>query len=434
LSGHLSDKELGAVGSLIDRDRGELLRLVCELISVSSVNPPGDERAVAEVLKAAIERLGLGRVETLALDSRRPNVVCRVQGCRDGPTLILNGHMDTVQVGEPKRWDSEALSPRVLDGQLFGLGAADMKAGLGAMVYAASVMSQLRDTWGGTLMLVFSADEEWGSHYGTEHLVKQCGLSADAVVVCEPSGLEREFDSLHIACRGITRFKFIVLGTSRHSGFSYLPGTVNASLEMAWLLEMAREHLRFGHAYHDLYPQGVSVNLGLRVDAGVGYGIVPQRAESLNEIRTLPGMTRKQIEEVLREFVSSCRGIRPGLKLDVVFETPPHDWIPGVEIGPHEPIVESALRAARAVLPEAPRLSGYPATTDARFFSADGGIPAIAAFGPGLITLAHAPNERVPVESVVNAAKIYSLMAMDYLDRAARLDARMGRAEGSTSR
>ena len=403
------------VVEMVDTMRSEILRLVCHLVSTSSANPPGDERAVAKILKAEIGRLGIGRLVSHSLEHRRPNLICRVRGDRPGPTLILNGHMDTVRIVEPKMWDSDALHPKVVDGQLYGLGTADMKASLGAMVYAAHVMNKLRSWWGGTLMLVFSADEEFGSRNGAEFLVKECGISADAVVVCEPSGQEREFDSLHIACRGISRFRFVVHGTSRHSGFSYLPGTVNAGLELAWLLEMARENLRFERAHHDLYSQGVSVNLGLRVDAGVGYGIVPEHAESWNEIRTLPGMTRKQIEEGICEFVAYCRAKKPDLNLDVDFEPPPNDWTPGVEIEASQPIVKSALRSAKAVLPEVPQVSGDPASTDARFFIADGGIPSIAAFGPGLITLAHAPNERVSVEGIMDAAKIFALMAMDYL-------------------
>lgn len=411
----ISPEMVASIHDLIDPWRAELVGFACQLISTSSANPPGDERAVVAVLKDKMEELGLGRLEVVSADERRPNLLCWVEGSGLGRTLILNGHTDTVGVVEPESWRSDPLQPDVLDGELAGLGAADMKASLAAMVFAARAVSRLREAWRGTLLLALSADEEYGSRYGVQYLVREHGLTGDAAVVCEPSGLESDFDCLHVACRGISRFRFIVLGTSRHSGFSYLPGTVNASLEMAWLLEMARGLLKFEDARHDRYPQGAAVNLGLRIESGSNYGIIPKRAEAWNEIRTLPGMVRSEVEDRLGHFVDLCRGERPDLRLELAFESPPLDWTPGIEIGVEEPIVQSARRAGELLLPEAPRLAGYPATTDARYFVADGGIPTIPAFGPGLITRAHAPNEKVSVESMVNAAKIYALMAIDYL-------------------
>jgi acetylornithine deacetylase/succinyl-diaminopimelate desuccinylase-like protein len=384
--------------AFIEQEQDNLVRLVHELISIHSINPPGDERKIV-----------------LSLDDQRPNLICLINSGKNGKSLILNGHTDTVPITQADAWNTNPFSPQIKSGEMYGLGSTDMKAGLGAMLFAGLALNKFPELWEGSLILTFCADEEYGGRFGTEYLVNETNLKANAAVVCEPSGLEHEFDSLNIACRGISRFKFIVHGKARHSGFSYLPGTINANMDLMWVLQMAKEHLHFEYQPHFLYPQGISINLGLKIEGGVGYALIPDQAIAYNEVRTLPGMKISQIEKGLSEFMAIFLAARPDIKLDVEFEEPPHNWLGGVDITENEPIVKAALVAAESVLPERPSVIGYPATTDARLFIERLGIPTIAAFGPGIITAAHSPNEHVSVESIINAAKIYALMAISFL-------------------
>ena len=126
----------------IDRRRDELLRFVTELVRTPSPNPPGDERAVVEVILAEMGRLGLTGAEIVAKEPHRPNVILRLPGRGGGPTLMLAGHTDTKPVGERSSWATDPLDPVVVDGKLCGLGATDMKGAVAAMVYAAAALSQ----------------------------------------------------------------------------------------------------------------------------------------------------------------------------------------------------------------------------------------------------------------------------------------------------
>src|SRR5690606_5286112 len=87
------------------------------------------------------ERLGLGRGEIHCLDESRPNLVLHVPGRGDGPTLMLNGHLDTKPIGDARDlWRTDPLEPVVVDGLLYGLGTSDMKAAVAAMLYAAHAL------------------------------------------------------------------------------------------------------------------------------------------------------------------------------------------------------------------------------------------------------------------------------------------------------
>jgi acetylornithine deacetylase/succinyl-diaminopimelate desuccinylase-like protein len=97
------------------------------------------------------------------------------------------------------------------------------------------------------------------------------------------------------------------------------------------------------------------------------------------------------------------------------FEAPPFDWIAPVELPPAHPFVACLEEASTQVLGICPPRRAFPAWTDARFFTEIAGIPAIPAFGPGLLTAIHRPNEHVSVEAIIQAAKIYALAAIAYL-------------------
>jgi acetylornithine deacetylase/succinyl-diaminopimelate desuccinylase-like protein len=90
-------------------------------------------------------------------------------------------------------------------------------------------------------------------------------------------------------------------------------------------------------------------------------------------------------------------------------------FVPATEIAPDEPVVRALQSACREVLDEQPALDAFPGATDAAFIQPVAGIPCVAAFGPGLLPRAHAPNERLAAASVAQAARLYALGAQEYL-------------------
>jgi len=400
--------------AFLDARESELLDFACSLIQTPSVNPPGDERAAAKLVSEQLMALGIADVKQLALEGTRPNIIARLPGSGKGPTLILSGHLDTKPVGDENSWTTDPLVPVIREGRLVGLGSGDMKAAVAAMVYSAAALRSISG-FDGNLQLVFTADEEAGSRYGSRWLAESGFLEADAAVIGEPSGITREWEALHLVSRGAALFKVRVLGTQVHSSISDRIPTVNATVMMARLIDRMHRELKGKLTYggHPVGGLGPTVNVGVMAKAGVYYGVYPGTAEFACDIRTLPGMNRKQLEEDLCTFLKKAMEDEPALKAELVFET----WVPATEISADHPVVRALQAAARSVLGHVPRLDAFPGATDAPHFQLNARIPTVASFGPGLLTHAHSPNESLAVESVLQAAKIYALGAWLYLHR-----------------
>jgi acetylornithine deacetylase len=403
------------ISAWIDQHRTELLTFAAELVATPSPNLPGDERAVVQVILAQMERLGLTGAEIAAKEPNRPNVVFRLPGTRPGRVLMLCGHSDTKPAGDLSRWQTDPLQPVFRDGKLYGLGATDMKGAVAAMIFATAALKHCNSASAGTLLLVINADEERSMKFGSEFLATDYGLRADVALLGEPSAIDGpEFQYLHLLSRGVSCFKIRVHGTQMHSSLSDRVPSINASLKLAEVLTRMSRDLRLTFTQHALCP-APTVNLGVKVEGGVGYGVYPGVAEFQSDIRTLPGMTLKQLRADLEKCLAALRSDDPELRVELEFEAPPLDWLPPTEVPADHPLVQALLRAAEQVLGRRPTLSAFPGGSDAAKFQGLAGIPTIPSFGPGWLSLAHAPNEYVGIEGIVQAAKMYALAAQDYL-------------------
>lgn len=399
----------------IEEHRNDLIDLAAKLVATPSPNLPGDERSVVEVILSRMERLGLGRAEIAAKEPHRPNIIYRLPGARPGRTLMLCGHSDTKPVGDASQWRTDPLQPVLHDGKLYGLGSTDMKGAVAAMIYATAALKQSATNLSGDLLLVINADEERSMKFGSEFLATEYGLRADAALLGEPSGIDGpEFEFLHLLSRGISCFRVRVFGTQMHSSLSDRLHGVNANLKLAEVLARMHRELRLTFVSHPLCP-APTVNLGVKLEGGVGYGVCPGVAEFQADIRTLPGMTRQQLEADLEACLTAMRWDDPELRVELQFEEPPLGWTPPTEVPPDHPLVLALLLAAEQVLGRRPVLSAFPGGTDASKFQTLAGIPTIPSFGPGWLSLAHGPNECVGVEAIVQAAKMYALAAKTYL-------------------
>ncbi len=399
----------------LEQHREELLRFVGNLVATPSPNLPGDERAVVAVILAELDRLGLAGAEIAAKEPHRPNVIFRLPGQQPGPVLMLCGHSDTKPVGEATQWRTDPFQPVIRDGKLFGLGSTDMKGAVAAMVYATAALKHCQTSLVGDVLLVINADEERSMRFGSEFLSTEYGLRADVALLGEPSGIDGpEFEFLHLLSRGISCFKIRVHGTQMHSSLTDRLPSINANVQLAEVLARMDRELQLTFIPHALCS-APTVNLGVRIEGGVGYGVCPGLAEFQSDIRTLPGMTRQQLQTDLERCLGAIRRDNPDLRVELEFEQSPLDWTPPTEVSAEHPLVAALLAAADQVLGWRPKLSAFPGGTDASKFQGVAGIPTIPSFGPGWLNLAHGPNECVSVEAIVQAAKMYALAAQTYL-------------------
>ena len=389
--------------------RNELVDFARELVAKPSPNPPGDERAVAALVAGKLGELGVTRIEVVGANEERPNLIARVGGSQR--TLILGGHLDTKPPGDLAEWRRDPYGATVEDGELHGVGSGDMKGAVAAMVFALAALQEC-GLESGAVTLVLTADEEAGSRFGSQWLAESGRLAGDAAVLGEPCGIVREWEAIDTVSRGAALFKVRVRGTQMHSSISDRLPSVNATVKMARLIDrMDRELLdRLRRPDGSDSP---TVNVGVMVRGGVFYGVYPGEAEFACDIRTLPGMTRERSTRTSR--LPARRGCRrPGARRGLVFEI----WVPATEIDPSHPVVSALREASGIVLGDERPVGVFPGATDAPFFQLTAAIPTVAAFGPGFLPRAHAPNESAPVEGILQAAEVYALAAHRYCEGA----------------
>jgi acetylornithine deacetylase len=391
--------------------RDELVEFARELVATPSPNPPGDERAVAGLVAAKLDELGIRGVETVAAGAERPNVLARA-GRGRGRTLVLCGHLDTKPPGDLSEWRRDPYSAAIVDGDLYGVGSGDMKGAVAAMVFASAAIDAAGAA--GTLRLALTADEEAGSRFGAQWLASSGHLQGDVALLGEPCGIVREWEAVDVVSRGAALFKVRVRGTQMHSSLSDRLPSVNATVHMARLVDRMDRELAglLRRPPARLEGLGPTVNVGVTARAGVFYGVTPGEAEFACDIRTVPGMTRESVEEDLLAFLRTAAADDPLLDAELDFEI----WVPATEIDPGHPLVGALREASQAVLGERRPVGVFPGATDASHLQLGAGIPTVAAFGPGFLPRAHAPNESAPVEGILQAAEIYALAARRYLD------------------
>jgi acetylornithine deacetylase/succinyl-diaminopimelate desuccinylase-like protein len=415
------------------RSLSSVVELTSALVAAASPNPPGDETAVAGVITAALSDRGLPAPLTIARAAHRPNLAVTLDFGPGGRHLCLCGHMDTKPVGDA-RWRVDPMRATIDGDRLYGLGSADMKGAIAAMIEAAAGLASSGPP-AGRLTLLFTADEEDGASYGARHLadgaLTAAGVPApDAVVIGEPGGLDADWDLLHLASRGIARMRLTVTGDQGHSSLAARTGAVNASVEAARLLTAFADEFDPRLPERNQAPRGweATVNAGLRIGGGVGYGVIPGEAYFDAEVRLLPGMDRADFEADLESFLAAQRRANPRLRARAAFDEPPCDWLDGTEVAADHAIAEATRTALARVLGTTPAGSVFPGTTDAAWLQGLAGLPTLPAVGPGLLARCHGADEWVSITAVEQAVRIYREIVMNYCATPAAVAADPGRA------
>lgn len=218
----------------------ESARLLQQLVRLNTVNPPGHERPAQELLAHVLSEAGF-QCELLAAEPERPNLVARLNGAEEGPTLCLLGHTDTV-LADAEEWSHDPWSGDIADGFLWGRGALDMKSQVAAE--AAAGVALAADGWRparGSLLIVAVADEETGGELGAKWLTQthpekvRCDM-----LLNEGAGQSFQYAGSRrygVCCaeKGVFRFTVSTRGVAAHASTPRMGD--NALLKMAPLLE-----------------------------------------------------------------------------------------------------------------------------------------------------------------------------------------------------
>lgn len=361
------------------------------LVSTPSVNPTLESSGTGEAEIAALvadwlEAWGFA-TDVTEVRPGRPNVVGRLRRGGDR-RLILNGHLDTVGV---EGMSVAPFSAEVRNGRLWGRGACDMKAGVAALLAAARDAARA-GRFRGELIVALVADEERAS-IGMQALMAR-GETADAAVVCEPTGL-----AVMPAHKGFVWTEARFRGRAAHgSRPDRGVDAIRHAGRFLTRLDDLEAALRAGEP-HPLLGYG-SIHAGT-IEGGDAPSVYPASCRLVLERRTLPGERPAGVVAELEALLDGLRGETP--QLDVELE--PGLARPGTEV-PTDSAVVRTLQAALAEHGIEPEVRGMTAWVDAALLN-EAGIPAVC-FGPGHIEDAHSADESVEIDQIDAAHAVLS--------------------------
>lgn len=329
-----------------------------------------------------------------------------------GPLIAFDAHVDTVDVGNPDAWDEDPFSGAIQDGAVWGRGAADQKAGMAAVVYAAKVLRDLGVKSPFRFLAVGSVQEEDCDGLCWQYLIREKVVAPDCVVITEPTRCE-----VYRGHRGRMEIAVSVEGLSAHG--SAPERGVNAIYRMADILKEL-EALNDRLAGHPFLGKGsltvsefrsgspslcaVADYARIHVDRRLTLG--ETRESAIGEIEALPSVRRHGARvEVLRYNRPTHTG----------YVLPAEKYYPCWLFEPGHPAVRAACRTFEALF-EAPCAPGrWLFSTNGVATAGMFGVPTVG-FGPGDERFAHAPNERCEAEDLVRAVAFYAAFGFFWVE------------------
>lgn len=407
----------------VDSMVGALVADTADLVQVPSVSGSDAENEVQAYLAGRFSGMGLHvdhwriDLDTLTAHPDFPGMevpraeawglVGRLAGTGDGATLMLNGHVDVVPVGDPDAWVDHPFAGTERGGRVYGRGACDMKAGLVASIGAVRAIAAAGVTLRGDVLLAAVQGEEDGG-LGT-FATLQRGWTADACVLAEPTELD-----IIPANAGALTFRLRVRGQATHAA-RRADGV--SAIEKFWPVWRALEALE--QRRHEVvdplaarWALAHPLSIGT-VTAGDWASSVPDLLVAEGRLGVALGEPVDEARRALEEAVAEACAVDPWLREHPVEV----EWWGGqfasARIPADSDLVDRVL-AAHAVAggARAPDVYAAPYGSDLRLLTGLGGIATVQ-YGPGDAMLAHGPRESVPVDEIVTTARTLALLALD---------------------
>lgn len=373
----------------------DVVELLNRLVSVDTTNPGGDEIAALTVLARLFEDRGL----EVVIDEYRPGNANLMATARfgDGPTIMLNSHIDVVPAGGG--WATPPFEPQLRDGRLYGRGAADAKGSLAAMAIALLRILDSPAGLSGTVVFTAVGDEEVGST-GARHLITT--VAPDACIVGEPTDLR-----LLTAHKGSVRPIIEVLGVAAHAATPH--NGVNAIVGAAEVLRLMGD-LAVEIARRDHPLTGGPTLTPVLIDGGEAPNAVPERCLITFDRRLVPGERAEDALAEVEAVLAVFNARHPELRAAIA-ECAPSTGGPS-ETSASDPFVMACQRAMSAV-GEEPRLAGLVVNCDMTTFRA-AGIPTLI-LGPGTLEVMHTRDEFVEVSQLRRSVDAYTAVLVELL-------------------
>ncbi|MDW4499269.1 acetylornithine deacetylase/succinyl-diaminopimelate desuccinylase family protein [Sulfitobacter sp. D35] len=410
-----------SLSQAIDARRDDLIALTQDLIRIPTLNPPGrDYRAICEYLDARLSAAGfeteLIRATGTPGDSEtypRWNIVARRSGRHPGDCVHFNSHTDVVEVG--RGWTTDPFGGELRDGRIYGRGACDMKGGLAASIIAAEAFVATHPDFAGHIEISCTADEESGGYGGVAYLAEKGWFDPARVQhVIIPEPLDK--DRICLGHRGGWWAEIETRGEIAHGSMPFLgdcavrhmgavlrefedklyPAMAARRTEMPVVPEGARSSTMNINSIHGGQPENAPDFTGLPAHC------VPDSCRIVIDRRFL---VEESLEEVRAEVTALLEGLK-ATRPDFDYELTEINSVLPSMTERDAPVVRTVARAIEDVIGKPPEYVASPGTYDQKHIDRIGRLKNCIAYGPGILELAHKPDEYVGVDDMLDSAKV----------------------------
>ncbi len=404
--------------SRIESKREELISFTQDLVRIPTINPPGkDYVKCAELLGNRLAKSGFSLIYERAKNSPgdsdrypRHNVIARFEGQYSGPCVHFNGHLDVVVPG--RGWTVDPFEGLVQDGKIYGRGTCDMKGGLSAAVIAMEAILEENIHFPGTIEISGTVDEETGGYGGVAFLAEKGFFSkprVDHVIIPEPLNVDR----VCLGHRGAWWAEVETFGRIAHGSMPFLGDS--AIRHMSAFLELLESRLfptlDKKQTSMPVVPEGArrsTLNLqavhGGEAESfdGMPSPCVPDSCRLIMDRRFLIeeniAEVKEEVTSLLDELADSRLNFRYQIR-DIM------EFLPTMTDA-DAPVVQAVSSAIKNILGKTPEHIISPGTYDQKHIARIGHLHDCIAYGPGILDLAHQPDEYIVIDDMVTAAKV----------------------------
>lgn len=443
----------------IDENKEEYINFLRELIIAESYNPPGNEKNVALKIENYLKDIDI-KCEIYPFGNNRANLLAYLNDNFNQKNLLYNGHMDVVPPGNEEEWRYPPLSATIKGSKarskIFGRGAVDMKAGLAAMIISLKILKKLGVKFSGNLIINAVADEETGGNLGTgwclENHLKS--IHCDLVVIGEMTGMEPLGKGIVIGEKGHLHLKIITNGNLGHSMMpSMSKNSINMMSEIIINLDKMDKYMpyidppisydKYKVIFSKLFPSKEVFERILNeqkklqvlfdamtqftktftiINAGIKENVIPDQCEAIIDFRLLPGQSIEIIINALEKMIKNELGyeiknepIGNPEEVFVYIEVYRYGESSYWEGWENSQNLKSFVDIIKKIYGQEPVHILSPGGTDASYYRNTNYCPQTIAFGPGDATIAHTTNESIRIQDFINAIKVYTLFAYNFL-------------------
>ena len=405
----------------IESRADELTALTADLIRFPTINPPGDAyRPCAEYIAERLKKRNFGiefiRAEGTPGDTDRyprVNVVARFDGRTRGATVHFNSHIDVVEAGDG--WTLDPFTGIVKDGRVYGRGACDMKGGLAASIIAAEAFMDVNPDFPGAIEISGTVDEESGGFGGVAYLARKGYFSrpkVDHVIIPEPLNKDR----ICLGHRGVWWAEIETKGEMAHGSMPFLGdcavrhmGAVIRAFEDELFPALDQKRTRMPVVPEGARRSTMNINAihGGQTDdySGLPSPNVPDSCrmvidrrflleETLSEVKDEVVTVLDRLKDSRKKFDYSIRDIMEVLPLMTERDAP---------------VASAVAEGIREVFGREPEYVISPGTYDQKHVARIGHLHDCIAYGPGILDLAHRPDEWVGIDDMVESAKVMAV-------------------------